>query len=218
MVNLCHIQTQKLKSLWPVVDDIRLDIRKIDRFCRQYIIFTTDISFNFQLVDNRTVNEDDDSVNIVGNDFAPEPANASKEAITIEAPALHSISAKWNNISSVHSYNPEEFVSAITSVYDKEGTSVYDVLRTYKEGTQMQKTPDTQISVTELMEDPDKDKKLESFYHMLKQILKPSKRLSLPYSHIKPEERKRALVERIARLYPKGHLNIERASLQTHQR
>ena len=36
--------------------------------------------------------------------------------------------------------------------------------------------------------------------------------MSLPYSHIKPEERKRALVERIARLYPKGHLNIERAA------
>jgi hypothetical protein len=36
--------------------------------------------------------------------------------------------------------------------------------------------------------------------------------LSLPYSHIKPEERKRALVERIAQLYPKGHLNIEKAT------
>jgi hypothetical protein len=208
---LPHTDTE-IEITWPVVDDIRLDIHKIERFCRQYIIFTTDISFNFQIVDNRTVNEDDyDSEIIVGNDFAPEPANASKEAITIEAPALHPISAKWNNISSVHSYNPEEFVSAITSVYDKEGTSVYDVLRTYKEGTQMQKTPDTQISVTELMEDHDKDKKLESFYHMLKQILKPSKRLSLPYSHIKPEERKRALVERIAQLYPKDHLNTGKA-------
>ena len=208
---LPHTDTE-IEITWPVVDDIRLDIRKIERFCRQYIIFTTDISFNFQLVDNRTVNEDDDRTLIISNDYAPEPANAIKETIKIDAPALHSISAKWSNISSIYSYNPDEFVSAITSVYDKEGTSVYDVLRTYKEGTQMQKTPDTQISVTELMEDPDKDKKLESFYHMLKQILRPSKRLSLPYSHIKPEERKRALVERIARLYPKGHLNIERAA------
>jgi hypothetical protein len=170
---LPHTDTE-IEITWPVVDDIRLDIRKIERFCRQYIIFTTDISFKFRLIDNRTVNEDDYvSEIIVSNNFAPEPSNA----ITIDAPALHSVSAKWNNISSIHSYTPEEFVSAITSVYDKEGTSVYDVLRTYKEGTQMHKTPDTQISVAELMKDPDKDKKLESFFHMLKQILKPSEKV-----------------------------------------
>jgi hypothetical protein len=208
---LPHTDTE-IEITWPVIDDIRLDIRKIERFCRQYIIFTTDISFKFQLVDKTTVNKDDDSALIINNDFAQEPTKTSKEAITIDAPALHSISARWNNTSSIHSYNPEEFVSAMTSVYDKEGTSVYDVLRTYKEGIQMQKTPDTQISVAELMEDPDKDKKLESFFLKLKQILKPSERLSLPYSHIKPEERKRALVERIAQQYPKGHLNIEKAA------
>ena len=57
-----------------------------------------------------------------------------------------------------------EFVSAITSVYDRDKTIVYDVLRTFKEGTQVAKTPDTEISVAQLMQDPDKDKKLESLY------------------------------------------------------
>jgi hypothetical protein len=180
-------------------------------------MFTTDIAFKFRLTDNST-----DDASFIDSDgtiyFASEIVDttttspASKAAIKVDAPALHSISTKWNNISSIHSYKPEEFVSAITSVYDRDKTIVYDVLRTFKEGTQVAKTPDTEISVAQLLKDPDKDKKLESFYYQLKHILKPPGKLSLPYSHIKPEERKKALIDRIVPLYPKGYLNTHKAA------
>lgn len=216
---LPHTDTE-IETTWPIIDEVSLDIRKIERFCRQYIIFTTDISFKFRLVDNST-NKIDGNVVISNSNkknFTSELVNAftsppaRKAAINIDAPALHSISTKWNNISTIHSYSPEEFVTAITSVYDQKATMVYDVLRTFKEGTQMAKTPDTQISVEELMQDPDKDKKIESLFHRLKQILKPPEKPSLPYSHIKPEERKKALIDRITQLYPKGYLDTNKGA------
>jgi hypothetical protein len=55
---------------------------------------------------------------------------ARKAAINIEYPTLHPIATGWNNISFTHSYEPEEFVTCITSVYDKQSTLVYDVLKT----------------------------------------------------------------------------------------
>jgi hypothetical protein len=181
-------------------------------------MLTTDIAFKFQLTDN---NSTDDILAIDSDgtmDFTSEIVDtattspASKEAINIDAPALHSISTRWSNISSIHSYKPEEFVSAITSVYDKDKTIVYDVLRTFKEGTQVAKTPDTEISVAQLLQDPDKDKKLESLYYRLKQILRPPEKLSLPYSHLKSEERKKALIDRIVSLYPRGYLNTDKTA------
>jgi hypothetical protein len=62
------------------------------------------------------------------------------------------------------------------------------------------------------MQDLDKDKKLESLYYQLKHILKPPEKLSLPYSHVKLEERKKALVNRIVSLYPKGYLDSDKAA------
>lgn len=170
----------------------------------------------FQLTDN---NSTDDVLAIDRDDtmdFTSEIADTTTTATSptskvVDAPAVHSISTKWNNISSIHSYKPEEFVSAFTSVYDKDKTIVYDVLRTFKEGTQVAKTPDTEISVTQLLQDPDRDKKLESLYYQLKQVLRPQERLSLPYSHLKTEERKKALINRIIPLYPRGYLNSDRA-------
>jgi hypothetical protein len=197
----------EIESTWPIVDEVNLDMRNIERFCRQYIMFTTDIAFKFRLTDNST-----DDTSFIDSDgtiyFASEIVDtttslASKPAIKIDAPALHSISTKWNNISSIHSYKPEEFVSAITSVYDRDKTIVYNVLRAFKEGTQVAKTPDAEISVAQLLQDPDKDKKLESFYYQLRHILKPPEKLSLPYSHIKSEKRKKALIDRIVPLIQK---------------
>jgi hypothetical protein len=194
---LSHTDTE-IETIWPVIDEVSLDINNIERFCRQYISLTTDIAFKFQLTDNSSTEDilavDRDGTNRV-----------------VDAPALHSISTKWNNISSIHSCKPEEFVSTFTSVYDKDKTTVYDVLRTFKEGTQVAKTPDTEISVAQLLQNPDRDKKLESLYYQLKHILRPQERLSLPYSHLQTEERKRALIDRITSLYPKGYLNTDRA-------
>ncbi len=104
-------------------------------------------------------------------------------------------------LASIHSYKPEEFVSAITSVHDKESTLVYDVLRTFREGSSMKKGPDNQISVAELILDQDKDKKIEALYYGLKNVLDAPKKISLPYANIKSEQRKYALVKRIEQLY-----------------
>jgi hypothetical protein len=211
---LQHTDTE-IETTWPVIDKVSLDIHDIERFCRRYIMLTTDIAFKFQLTDN---NSTDDVLAIDRDgtiDFTSEIADTTTTATSwanraVDAPALHSISTKWNNISSIHSCKPEEFVSTFTSVYDKDKTTVYDVLRTFKEGTQVAKTPDTEISVAQLLQDPDRDEKLESLYYQLKHILRPPERLSLPYFHLKTEERKRALIDRIMPLYPKGYLNTER--------
>ena len=211
---LSHTDTE-IETTWPVTDEVSLDIRDIERFCRQYISLTTDIVFKFQLTDNNST-DDILAVDRDGTiDFRSEIADAttgvtSRTNRVVDAPALHSISTKWNNNSSIHSCKPEEFVSTFTSVYDKDKTTVYDVLRTFKEGTQVAKTPDTEISVAQLLQNPDRDKKLESLYYQLKHILRPQERLSLPYSHLKTEERKKALIDRITPLYPKGYLNTDR--------
>jgi hypothetical protein len=209
---------------WPIIDEVRntLDIHKIEKFCRKSIIFTTDISFRFRLIDNsrRKINHDDnDDINTSNNNkelFLSELVStitspAPKAAIEIDSPALHSISKSWNNNSTIHSYNPEEFLTAFTSNHDKTNTTVYDVLRTFKEGTQIPKTPDMQKSVAELLEDPHREKKIESLFNRLHRILKPPERLSLPYSHVKLEERKKALIHRITPIYAKDYLDTSKA-------
>jgi hypothetical protein len=209
---LQHTDTE-IETTWPIIDKVSLNIHDIERFCRRYIMLTTDIAFKFQLTDNNST----DDVLAIDRGGSIDVTSEIEDAITsaeaskaVDASALHSISTKWNNNSSIHSYKPEEFVSTITSVYDKDKTIVYDVLRMFKEGTQLAKTPDTEISVAQLLHDPNKDKKLESYYYQLKNILRPPERLSLPYSHLKTEERKKALIDRIMPLYPKGYFNTDR--------
>jgi hypothetical protein len=211
---LRHTDTE-IETTWPIIDEVRntLDIRNIERFCRQSIIFTTDISFKFRLIDNsiRKTKKSDSRKNISSsknkNEILSELSGAitgpaPKAAIEIDAPALHSISSTWNNTSSIHSFNPEEFVAAFTGVHDKTNTKVYDVLRRFKEGTQIPKTRDTEKSVAQLMKDRHRDKKIESLFRGLHKILRSPERISLPYSHIKTIERKKALIDRILPLYP----------------
>src|SRR5215211_8136917 len=82
----------EIEIIWPVIDEINLDIHRIEKFCRQYIVFTTDISFQFRLI-----TEDN-------NTSPPE----HKATIKIDVSRLHPISTGWKNISSIHSYKPEE--------------------------------------------------------------------------------------------------------------
>ena len=131
----------EIETVWPIVDEVResLDIHRIEKFCKQYILFTTDISFKFLLIDNsirrssKTKNKNN-SVNIKSKkEFLSELAQvitspAPKAPIKIDAPTFHSISTTWNNKSTIHSYTPEEFTIAFTTVHDKENTTVHDVL------------------------------------------------------------------------------------------
>src|SRR5215211_1957601 len=229
---LSHTDTE-IETTWPIIDEVQndLNIHKIEQFCRQYILFTTDISFSFRLIDNSMDRVDEGGNLITSNDDNNNDSNSSKKdfaelfmdtlasparkaTIKIDAPACHSINPNWKNISTIHSFTPEEFTAAITSVYDKQNTTVYDVLRTFVEGTQMKKTSDVEISIADFMQDPDRSKKIESLFNRLRRILDPPKELSLPYSHIKREERKKALVDRIVQLYPtkKNYLDADKAT------
>jgi hypothetical protein len=87
-------------------------------------------------------------------------------------------------------------------VHDKESTLFYDVLNTYREGSNLGKTEDNEISIADLMLDPDKYKKVEAFYYQLESKLPAPKRLSLPYPVNDFNKRKQPLVDRIIQLYP----------------
>jgi hypothetical protein len=140
--------------------------------------------------------------------LSPEPSSV----LNIEYPALHPISTEWNNITSVHYYQKEEFLNRLARVHNKS-TLVYDVLRTSREGTNMKKNnPDNFISIGELIVHPDRDKKVERLYYELRNILPPPQELSLPYKNTK-QSRKKALIERIMRLYP--GLDPEKAVYKT---
>lgn len=210
---LKHTDTE-IEATWPIIDEVKLDIHRIERFCRQYIIFTTDIAFKFKLIDNSTDkfanNNQEDNNNNEETNLEEElvktlTSPARKAAIKVEAPRFHPIAVGWKNKSSVHSYMPEEFSTVLTSVYNKQGTTVYDVLKeTFKDGTNMKKDTNNQISITQLIQDPNRHEKIEALYYELKNVFasKIAKtKLSLPYS-ISSQKRKEALIERVTSLFP----------------
>jgi hypothetical protein len=165
----------EVSSTLPVVEDTgeyvlnRLYIDRIEKYCRRYAALTTDISFNFELTD-----------------YSKE--EKEKQSYSFKVPALHSIPTKWNNTSSIHSYTPSEFAAKIMGVEDKEGIAVYDVLRSFKEGTQLKKCPDLEMTITEFIHSQFRAEKLEALYNQLKERLKPQEKISLPYSHISNKE------------------------------
>jgi hypothetical protein len=205
-----HTDTE-IEIFLPLIVD--LDIHDIETFCKIYPLLTTDISFKFRLVDNSS----DNHAPAVQVEYVPNtrfenaleemvvqtlstPAN--KAAINIEYPALHPISTKWNNVCSIHSLMPEEFITMITSVYDQKSITLYDVLQRLREGNNMKKTDENQISIAEFLANPDYPRKLEQLFWDLKGVLggHAPKELSLPYSDNK--QRKQALVSRVCNLYP----------------
>jgi hypothetical protein len=87
---------------------------------------------------------------------------------------------------------PEEFVTLITGVYNQESIILYDALQKLREGNNIKKTDENQISIAKFLLNPDYLKKLEGEFWHLKGTLEPPKELSLPYSDYKV--RKQALV------------------------
>jgi hypothetical protein len=204
-----HTDTE-IEVFLPLLED--LDINELEKFCRTYPLLTTDVSFKFRLVDNSTdkPSEEEPQEAAIDSPTARKKLQerlvqvlsspARKAAIKIEYPALHPISTNWNNVSSMHSLLPDEFVTSVTSVYDQESTALYDVLHKSREGSNMKKTDENQISIAQFLSNSDYPKKLEEFYHGLKGTLGPPKELSLPYTNNK--ERKTALISRVCNLYP----------------
>jgi hypothetical protein len=198
----------------PIIEEVSdyLSIDRIEQFCKQYPIFTTDISFSFKLVDN-TPDDKVKAENTKKGELMSELAKAlvsppRKAARGIEYPAIHAIATKWNNKASIHSYKPGKYTTFIESVYDKKNTTVYERIQQLREGTNMKMTPDTEISIEDLVNDPDKDKKMADLFWKQRSVLPPPDKLSLPYTT--NNTRKDALVKRIARLYDRK-LNTKKA-------
>jgi hypothetical protein len=123
-----------------------------------------------------------------------------KGILTIDVPGIHPIVAEWDNSDFIHSYKPEEFKSRITNVHDKESTTVYDVLRTFREGSNIAKTPENQISIAQLLDKKNRDKIIEQLFKQLRNVFRAPEELSLPYT-TNTRKRCAALVERISKLY-----------------
>lgn len=151
----------EIEVTYPIIDEVKDDVTmpNIETYCRRYAIFTTDISFEIQLFDNRP----------------NAPVGYSSKRIVIDA--QHAIVKDWNNSSSAWRYSPEQFVARLESVYDRENTSLYEVIRKFREGAQMPKKEFNaligvkdvnKLSIADFMKDPDYQTKAEALYHKLR--------------------------------------------------
>lgn len=218
-----HTDTE-IELTLPIPGEVRNDLDRacIENFCKKYPLFTTDITFKFQITDNSSYEdnsyEDETPVQtaeppnyeISGSEVAKTIlttiANESPRAtINIEYKALHPISTEpWYKQNTVHSYTAEEFKGRFVSIDLKQAADiqVYDFLTTYREESNIRKTSENEISIAELLSLPDRDRdeKIELFCNQLKAALPPLEKLTLPYTTSK-EERKNALIARLGRLY-----------------
>ena len=162
-------------------------------FCKQYLIFTTDVSFKVKIFDKS---------NRVEAGLLPRT--------TIDAPALHGISPKWFNKSSIHSYELDEFRKTLLRVNEPEDTKIFDILEEVlpREASQLsQKRPDLSMTIADLISDSQRENKIEKLYDELREKSNPLEKLSLPYSHIRPKERKEHLINRIVQIYGLSHIH-----------
>jgi hypothetical protein len=181
----------------PVIDEVRDSLTRdiIGEFYKKYTLFTTDISFKFSILDDITHtnkrNKDVDIESILTK--APE-----KGILHIDIPAFHPI-INWHNPDSAHTYKPEEFMRRFHNIYDKNAYSVYDILVGFREGSQIKKTRDNEISVYQLVSSEVKDFEMEKFYYELRkeEYSKPQNEVSLPYT-TNSKKRKQILYRRIS--------------------
>ena len=214
----------------PIINEVRcsLDRLSIEEFCRKYPIFTTDISFKISITDNSNssrrapqTNHDMEIAeshldnNDEKSDVETMMAKGLLETITdgppkarisIDFPALHPITTdQWEKIDSIHSYKAEEFSRRILNVRERWKT-VYEILRRYREGTNIKRTKDFEISVEKLVSLRKNvlGKKMKNYYDQLKSALPPPAKISLPHKATR-KERMNTLKERVANLYDVDH-------------
>ena len=220
---LTHKDTE-IELTLPIIDEVRntLDRSYIERFCRKYSVLTTDISFTFNIrisdtstspqaktLQSAELNNSDasDTTEHDDSDLITQLVNAlsksiSKDEVKIEFPALHPVATlkEWNNLDSIYSYSPEEFIRRIANVYNKESRTVHDVLINFREGTNVKKNAKSKKSIKRLLASPNMYKEIEELYCELKNALPPQTKISLPYT-TKHKERINAVISRISELY-----------------
>lgn len=111
----------EIELVLPVIDDeVRdsLDRLCLEEYCRKYPIFTTDISFAFNIIadiyNTSTAIVRQQKRSNEQKTIAKELLTAPVNRVTINLPALHPISTdKWNKTDSIHSYKSEEFIRRI---------------------------------------------------------------------------------------------------------
>jgi len=148
-----------------------VSLEDISIYCKQQKAGTTDIAFDIEIIDKREVNN-------------------PQKAEQIIQQAAHAISDDWTNIPSVRAYTPLEFRNKIFGVHDKNNTTIYKVLRTFREGTQLKKRPDLEVPVAQLINNPDKIKKLYYELRNNSRLKATPKKLSLPYSNVVSSSKK----------------------------
>lgn len=196
----------EIEVVLPIIDQVRntLDIARIEKFCKEYAILTTDVSFKFSILDESTEGDNSSarSCNISTELMHSLSTSQPKGKRTIEIPSLSSIATtkEWSNADSIHSYSPAEFTSRITNVHHKQKTITYDLLRSFREGTNLKKNVKTERSIADLVFDPNRYTEIEDLYNELKDALPPQRKLSVPYTTNR-KDRVKALAPRIAKLY-----------------
>ncbi len=193
---LQHTDTE-IELTYPIVHEVQeaytyekmLSLLDLHNFCRQYMIFTTDVSFMIVVTDKRS---EDTSY------------NKDKRMMKFHAKALHNITPNWVNKSSVYYYTLDEFRRTLLRVHNPEEITILDILKEVfqKEVTQLSpKRADLNVTIAYLINDPDRETKIEKLYQELRAVMKPPKELSLPYSHISRKERKQYLIDRLTEIY-----------------
>ena len=195
----------EIEIVLPIVDQVRntLDRAYIEKLCKEYAILTTDISFKFSILDESTGDHSSNRSCDISTELTTVLLAASQRGkVNIDIPALSSIatSKEWNNADSIHSYSPAEFTSRITNVHHKQKTIVYDVLRSFREGTNIKKNIKTEKSIADLVSNSNMYTEIKGLYKELKNALPPQKNLSIPYTANR-KDRVKTLVTRVAELY-----------------
>jgi hypothetical protein len=186
-----------IESTIPLIAQVKNDryfLGKLAEYCCKRVAFITDISFDIEITDSRF-----------------------EGAWTLQTNALHSINAKWNNLSSVYYYTPKQFADRFRDVFDKQKTSVYQVLKTFRETTQISRVKflseldlDVDLSIEQFLQKygADYDKKTDHLYYYLRDALPPATELSLPYyapPEISRQMRTETLAQRITKAFdPQG--------------
>jgi hypothetical protein len=192
ITDVAHTDTE-IELILPVVDEVKesLSLKAITDYCRIYPIFTTDITFRFEIFVNG-------------------------DSSRMDYPALHAISTEsWENQNSCHAYIPEEFKTKFVNMDPEDAirTRVYDLLKTFREGSKLPFSEDCKhgISIAELCELPDKerDNLIKGYYTQLRRVMKPPKRLFIPYT-TNTVKRKAVLINRLRFIYRDQGKDLDR--------
>lgn len=158
-----------IEIIIPAAKNLDLDIQS---FLENYSLLNTHVSFNFDL------SLDD---------------NEGSENVSVNLPSCQK-PIPSSNLSSIHYYTSTEFKNFVLALNDNNAPA-YQMLQIFREGSNVKKEaiPET---VGELKKSPEKMKEL---YERLRNTMKPSAKLTTPFSFRK-KEREEALTDRIEQL------------------